>query len=277
MPIYALGDADPEIHETAFVHPDAVVIGRVGIGPEASVWPCAVLRGDHGRIEVGAVTSVQDGTVVHCTHEWPTLIGADCVVGHNAHLEGCVVQDGCLIGSGSVTLNRGTGRGGAIVAAAWLGPRGVGGPPGGGQEDRGAGRLRRVFGAALHRVRPGPPGRPAAPGPSVTVMIDGMAVTDAHMHVPRLSTVSSAWMRWASDFGQDSGWQSVFGPDGDPVPARLDAMLAAEGVDVALLFAEYRPRTTGIQPVEDLLPLIAYNPDRFRLVANVNPAVHPDP
>src|ERR1700751_4461696 len=130
MPIYALGEYEPEIHETAFVHPDAVVIGRVRIGPEASVWPCAVLRGDHGRIEVGARTSVQDGTVVHCTHEWPTLIGADCVVGHNAHLEGCVVQDGCLIGSGSVTLNRVTVGAGSIVAAAALVPEGFVVPPG---------------------------------------------------------------------------------------------------------------------------------------------------
>ena len=56
-------------------------------------------------------------------------------------------------------------------------------------------------------------------------MIDGMAVTDAHMHVPRLSTVSPAWMQWAADFGQDSGWQTVFDLDGDPVPAGLDAML----------------------------------------------------
>src|SRR5512135_2311853 len=108
-------------------------------------------------------------------------------------------------------------------------------------------------------------------------MIDGMAVTDAHVHVPRLSTVSPAWMQWAADFGQDSGWQTVFGPDGDPVPARLDAWLEAEGVDIALLFAEYSPRTTGIQPVEDLLPLITHTPDRFRLVANVNPAVHAEP
>ena len=120
MPIYALDEYEPEIHETAFVHPDAVVIGRVSIGPEASVWPCAVLRGDHGRIEVGARTSVQDGTVVHCTHEWPTLIGADCVVGHNAHLEGCVVGDGCLIGSGSMVLNRAKVGAGAVVAAAAL-------------------------------------------------------------------------------------------------------------------------------------------------------------
>ena len=130
MPIYALGSCEPDIHETAFVHPDAVVIGRVRIGPEASVWPCAVLRGDHGRIEVGARTSVQDGTVVHCTHDWPTLIGAECVVGHNAHLEGCVVRDRCLIGSGSITLNRVTVGTGAIVAAASLVPEGFEVPPG---------------------------------------------------------------------------------------------------------------------------------------------------
>lgn len=130
MPIYALGSSEPDIHETAFVHPDAVVIGRVRIGPEASVWPCAVLRGDHGRIEVGARTSVQDGTVVHCTHDWPTLIGAECVVGHNAHLEGCVVGDRCLIGSGSITLNRVTVGAGAIVAAASLVPEGFEVPPG---------------------------------------------------------------------------------------------------------------------------------------------------
>ena len=130
MPIYALGEYEPDIHETAFVHPDAVVIGRVRIGPEASVWPCAVLRGDHGRIEVGARTSVQDGTVVHCTHDWPTLIGAECVVGHNAHLEGCVVGDRCLIGSGSIILNRVTVGAGAIVAAASLVPEGFEVPPG---------------------------------------------------------------------------------------------------------------------------------------------------
>ena len=129
MPIYALGEYEPEIHETAYVHPDAVVIGRVRIGPGASVWPCAVLRGDHGRIEVGARTSVQDGTVVHCTHEWPTLIGAECVVGHNAHLEGCVVGDRCLIGSGSITLNRVRVGDGAIVAAASLVPEGFDVPP----------------------------------------------------------------------------------------------------------------------------------------------------
>lgn len=130
VPIYALDDAEPDIDELAYVAPDAVVIGRVTIGPEASVWPGAVLRGDHGTITVGARTSVQDGTIVHTTRRWPTVIGADCVIGHNAHLEGCVVEDRCLIGSGSVTLNRVVVGAGSIVAAAALVPEGFVVPPG---------------------------------------------------------------------------------------------------------------------------------------------------
>lgn len=120
MPLYALDDLEPQISPTAYVHPDAVVIGDVVIGEQSSVWPGAVLRGDHGRIVVGARTSVQDGTVVHTTHEWPTVIGDDCVVGHNVHLEGCVVQDRCLIGSGSVVLNRARVEAGSVVGACAL-------------------------------------------------------------------------------------------------------------------------------------------------------------
>ena len=67
VPLYALGDREPDIDPTAYVHPDAVVIGSVTIGPESSVWPSAVLRGDHGDIRIGARTSIQDGTVIHCT------------------------------------------------------------------------------------------------------------------------------------------------------------------------------------------------------------------
>jgi carbonic anhydrase/acetyltransferase-like protein (isoleucine patch superfamily) len=125
MPIYALDEFEPEIDASAYVHPEAVVIGRVTLGPEASVWPAAVLRGDHGTITIGARTNIQDGTVLHTTAEQPTIIGADCVVGHNTHLEGCVVEDGCLIGSGSVTLNRAVVGSGSIVAAAALVPEGM--------------------------------------------------------------------------------------------------------------------------------------------------------
>jgi carbonic anhydrase/acetyltransferase-like protein (isoleucine patch superfamily) len=122
VPIYALGDYLPDIDPDAYVHPEAVVIGRVTLGPEASVWPGAVLRGDHGTITVGARTSVQDGTVVHTTPRSPTVIGLSCVVGHNAHLEGCMVEDGSLIGSGSVVLARTVVGAGSIVAAAALVP-----------------------------------------------------------------------------------------------------------------------------------------------------------
>lgn len=106
MPLYALGDKTPFIDPTAFVHPDAVIIGDVRVGPESSIWPTAVLRGDHGSIVIGAQTSIQDGTIIHCTSELDTVIGDRCVVGHNAHLEGCTVHDDCLIGSGSVLLHR---------------------------------------------------------------------------------------------------------------------------------------------------------------------------
>jgi carbonic anhydrase/acetyltransferase-like protein (isoleucine patch superfamily) len=106
MAIYALGDRVPTIDESAYVHPDAVVIGLVEVGPEATIWPNAVLRGDYGRIEVGARTSVQDGTVVHATHELDTVIGHDCVIGHNTHLEGCRIEPHSLVGSGSIVLHR---------------------------------------------------------------------------------------------------------------------------------------------------------------------------
>jgi carbonic anhydrase/acetyltransferase-like protein (isoleucine patch superfamily) len=106
MAIYALGDLVPTIDPSAYVHPDAVVIGQVTIEAEAQVWGGAVLRGDYGRIVVGARTSVQDGTVVHATHELATVIGADCVIGHNAHLEGCTIEPHSLVGSGSIVLHR---------------------------------------------------------------------------------------------------------------------------------------------------------------------------
>lgn len=117
MPIYALGDQVPDIHPDAFVHPDAVVIGDVRVGAQSSVWPGAVLRGDYGTIIVGERTSIQDGAVVHAVAQYPTVIGSDCVVGHLAHLEGCVVHDRSLIGSGAVVLHEVVVDSGATVAA----------------------------------------------------------------------------------------------------------------------------------------------------------------
>lgn len=117
MAVYALGDRSPQVHPDAYVHPDATVIGDVRIGAGASIWPAAVLRGDYGTITVGERTSVQDGTVVHATADQATTIGRDCVVGHLAHLEGCTVQDRCLIGSGSVVLHDVVVGSGALVGA----------------------------------------------------------------------------------------------------------------------------------------------------------------
>ena len=125
MPLYALGDRVPSIDPTAFVHPDAIVIGDVTIGPESSVWPAAVLRGDHGAVRIGARTSIQDGTVVHCTSVLDTVVGNRCVVGHRVHLEGCTIEDDCLIGSGSVVLHRVIVRSGALVGAQALVPNGM--------------------------------------------------------------------------------------------------------------------------------------------------------
>ena len=76
MALYAIGERTPTIHPTAFVHPDAVIIGDVIVGAEASIWPGAVLRGDTGQVVVGAQTSIQDGSVLHCTDTLDTIIGA---------------------------------------------------------------------------------------------------------------------------------------------------------------------------------------------------------
>ncbi len=117
MPIYALGDQIPDIHETAYVHPDAVVIGSVTIGAESTIWPGAVLRGDDGEIFIGARTSIQDGTVVHTTPQFPTTVGDDCVIGHLVHLEGCRIADSAQVSSGAVVLHNASVGSGAIVAA----------------------------------------------------------------------------------------------------------------------------------------------------------------
>lgn len=117
MAVYALGDEVPDIDPSAYVHPDATVIGNVHIGPESTVWPQAVLRGDYGVIRIGARTSIQDGTVVHATPQYATVVGDECVVGHVAHLEGCDVGNGVLVGSGSIVLHNAVVGEGALVAA----------------------------------------------------------------------------------------------------------------------------------------------------------------
>ncbi len=130
MALYALGDVAPHIDPDAFVHPDCTIIGNVDIASGATIWPQAVLRGDQSRIEIGARTSVQDGAVIHCTRELETIVGADCVIGHLAHLEGCIVEDAALVGTGSIVLHRAVVRSGGLVGAGALVPGGMEVPAG---------------------------------------------------------------------------------------------------------------------------------------------------
>jgi len=96
----------PRIHPEAFIHPSAQVIGEVGVGAQSTVWPCAVLRGDHGPISVGERTSLQDGAVCHSTEDRSqTVVGDECTVGHRAILHGCRIGNRCLVGMGSILLD----------------------------------------------------------------------------------------------------------------------------------------------------------------------------
>jgi uncharacterized protein len=105
-------------------------------------------------------------------------------------------------------------------------------------------------------------------------MIDGIPLVDAHLHVARRATLKVSWQQWALEYGRGIPFDDLYDRDGTVRPDRFDAYLAEEGVDVALLMSEYSPRVTGIQPVEDLLPLLEHNPERFRLIASLNPHLH---
>src|SRR5215510_11084346 len=109
-------------------------------------------------------------------------------------------------------------------------------------------------------------------------MLAGRLLVDAHVHVARLPTLSADWRDWATAFGARTPMKmpmkELFDAEGTPRPTALDAHFAAEGADHVLLFTEHSPKVTGIQPIEDILPLVEQNPARFRPVANLNPHLH---
>jgi uncharacterized protein len=105
-------------------------------------------------------------------------------------------------------------------------------------------------------------------------VLDGRLLIDAHVHVARLPTLSADWQNWVATFGTGVPIGDLFDASGVPRPAALDAYFAAEGADHVLLFSEYSPKSTGMQPIEDVLPVVAQNPARFRPVANINPHLH---
>lgn len=125
----ALGDRQPRVAEDAYVAPTAVLIGDVVVEPGASIWFGAVLRADFNRIIVGRGSCVQDNAVIHTAGEGPTEIGPNVTVGHMAVLEGCVIEEGALIGMGAIVLPGARVGRRAIVAAGAVVKEGDGIPP----------------------------------------------------------------------------------------------------------------------------------------------------
>ncbi|MET8776255.1 MULTISPECIES: gamma carbonic anhydrase family protein [Nocardia] len=125
-----VGGFAPEIDESAWLAPNATVIGRVRLGAEVSVWYSAVLRGDLEQITVGARTNIQDGCVLHADPGFPLTVGSGVSVGHNAILHGCTVGDDVLVGMGATVLNGAVIGAGSLIAANALIPEGAQIPPG---------------------------------------------------------------------------------------------------------------------------------------------------
>jgi carbonic anhydrase/acetyltransferase-like protein (isoleucine patch superfamily) len=107
----------PSIGADVFLAPTAVLVGDVRVGDRASVWFGAVLRGDSAHIEIGEETSIQDNAVIHCAKDLPTIVGRRVTIGHGALLEGCVIEDGALVGMGATVLQRARVGSGALVGA----------------------------------------------------------------------------------------------------------------------------------------------------------------
>ena len=120
----------PAVDPTAYVDASAQVIGDVEIGPESSIWMCAVVRGDVNFIRIGARSNVQDGSIVHVMHEThPTQIGDDVTIGHAAVVHGCTIADRVLVGMSATILNGAVIGEDSIVAAGSLVTEGMAVPP----------------------------------------------------------------------------------------------------------------------------------------------------
>lgn len=129
MPVMAYKEYQPELGEEVFIAPNAYVTGSVTVGDRCSIWFGASVRGDMERITIGDETNIQDNVTVHVDFGTPTIIGKRVTVGHNAVLHGCVVEDGALIGMGSVILNGAVIGSDSLVAAGSLITQGTEIPP----------------------------------------------------------------------------------------------------------------------------------------------------
>jgi carbonic anhydrase/acetyltransferase-like protein (isoleucine patch superfamily) len=119
----------PEIDSTAWVAPNAIVLGRVRLKQRSSIWYGCVLRGDFEWIEVGEETNVQDGSILHVDHGYPCIIGNRVTPGHRAIVHGSVVGDDALIGIAATVLSRCVIGQGALIAAGAVVLEGTQVPP----------------------------------------------------------------------------------------------------------------------------------------------------
>lgn len=130
MTIRRFESHNPKSHPSTFIDDTALVIGDVVIGENTSVWPMVVIRGDIHSIRIGARSNIQDGSVLHVTHQgeyssgYGVTIGEGVTVGHNATLHACTIEDYCLIGMGAIVLDGAVVRKHAMVGAGSLVPPG---------------------------------------------------------------------------------------------------------------------------------------------------------
>ena len=119
MAIYELDGQAPELPADGsyFVAENAVLVGKVRLKTDASVWFGCVLRGDNEWIEIGEGSNVQENTVCHTDPGRPLIVGKNCTVGHNVILHGCVIEDGCLVGMGAIVMNGAKIRKGSVIGA----------------------------------------------------------------------------------------------------------------------------------------------------------------
>ncbi|MES2240392.1 MAG: gamma carbonic anhydrase family protein [Bacteroidota bacterium] len=118
MLIKAVNGKSPNIPEDCYVAENATIVGDVSFGASCSVWFNAVIRGDVNYIKIGNKVNIQDGAVIHCTYKkYPTIIGNNVSIGHNAIVHGCVIQDNVLIGMGAIVMDNCTVESNSIVAA----------------------------------------------------------------------------------------------------------------------------------------------------------------
>lgn len=129
MPLIRLGDTSPQVHDSAYVAPNATLIGDVRVGAESGLWYGVVARGDRDTITIGARCNLQDLTVLHTDPGFHLELGDSTSVGHRAILHGCRTDGDVLIGMGAIVMNGASIGRGSIVAAGALIPEGVQIPP----------------------------------------------------------------------------------------------------------------------------------------------------